>query len=107
MRPHTSRPLPTLNTATIASSIFGPLRNSIRSIFSFPPATSPAAMSAAKQKAQKIVDENSVVVFSKSYCPYCRASKALLNEKHAKYFLMELDEVGEFEFLCEDMTDMD
>jgi len=51
-------------------------------------------MSAAKQKAQKIIDENSVVVFSKSYCPYCRASKSLLNEKHAKFFLLELDEIG-------------
>lgn len=51
-------------------------------------------MSAAKTKAQKIVDENSVVVFSKSYCPYCRATKALLNEKDAKFFLMELDQVG-------------
>ncbi|KEF57941.1 glutaredoxin 3 [Exophiala aquamarina CBS 119918] len=50
-------------------------------------------MSAAKQKAQQIIAQNSVVVFSKSYCPYCRASKALLNEKHAKFFLMELDEV--------------
>ncbi|KIX02018.1 glutaredoxin [Rhinocladiella mackenziei CBS 650.93] len=52
-------------------------------------------MSAAKQKAQQIIDENAVVVFSKSYCPYCRASKSLLNEKHAKYFLMELDEVDD------------
>jgi len=52
-------------------------------------------MSAAKQKAQQIIDENQVVVFSKSYCPYCRASKSLLNEKHAKYFLMELDEVDD------------
>jgi len=52
-------------------------------------------MSAAKTKAQKIIDDNSVVVFSKSYCPYCRASKALLNEKHAKYFLLELDEVDD------------
>lgn len=51
-------------------------------------------MSAAKQKAQQIIDSNSVVVFSKSYCPYCKASKALLNEKGAKYFLMELDQVG-------------
>jgi hypothetical protein len=53
-------------------------------------------MSTAKTKAQKIIDENNVVVFSKSYCPYCKASKALLNEKGAKYFLMELDQVGEF-----------
>src|ERR1700730_5913324 len=53
-------------------------------------------MSTAKTKAQKIIDENNVVVFSKSYCPYCKASKALLNEKCAKYFLMELDQVGKF-----------
>lgn len=51
-------------------------------------------MSAAKQKAQQIIEDNSVVVFSKSYCPYCRATKSLLNDKHAKYFLMELDQVG-------------
>jgi len=52
-------------------------------------------MVSAREKAQKIIEENSVVVFSKSYCPYCRASKTLLNELHAKYFLMELDEVDD------------
>ena len=55
-------------------------------------------MSAAKTKAQKIIDSNNVVVFSKSYCPYCRASKSLLNEKlgsQDQYFLMELDEVDD------------
>ncbi|KAJ9608443.1 Glutaredoxin [Cladophialophora chaetospira] len=52
-------------------------------------------MVSAKEKAQKIIDENGVVVFSKSYCPYCRSSKALLNDLHAKYFLMELDEVDD------------
>ena len=54
-------------------------------------------MSSAKSKAQKIIDENSVVVFSKSYCPYCRATKSLLSEKHAKFFLMELDQVGKLD----------
>ena len=53
-------------------------------------------MSSAKTKAQKIIDENNVVVFSKSYCPYCKSTKALLSEKGAKYYLMELDEVGMF-----------
>ncbi|KAH0830881.1 glutaredoxin [Fonsecaea monophora] len=52
-------------------------------------------MSAAKQKAQQIIDENAVVVFSKSYCPYCRATKSLLNGAHAKYYLLELDEVDD------------
>ncbi|KAK5938629.1 Glutaredoxin [Knufia obscura] len=52
-------------------------------------------MAGAKQKAQQIIDDNKVVVFSKSYCPYCRASKSLLDEKNAKYFLMELDQVSD------------
>lgn len=39
--------------------------------------------------ARKII----TVVFSKSYCSYCRATKALLRESGAAYFLMELDQV--------------
>ncbi|KAL4952978.1 thioredoxin-like protein [Aspergillus filifer] len=52
-------------------------------------------MSAAKTKAQKIIDENGVVVFSKSYCPYCKASKSLLSELGAKYYALELDNVDD------------
>lgn len=51
-------------------------------------------MVSAKDKAQQIIKDNGVVVFSKSYCPYCKASKALLKEQNAKFYLMELDEVG-------------
>jgi hypothetical protein len=32
-----------------------------------------------------------VVVFSKSYCPYCNASKSLLKEQGAKFVALELD----------------
>lgn len=42
-------------------------------------------MEAAKQKAQSLIDENAVVVFSKSYCPYCRASKKTLESAGAKF----------------------
>jgi len=52
-------------------------------------------MSAAKTKAQNIIDENAVAVFSKSYCPYCKATKALLNDMGAKYFSIELDQVDD------------
>ncbi|OJJ57699.1 hypothetical protein ASPSYDRAFT_154788 [Aspergillus sydowii CBS 593.65] len=52
-------------------------------------------MSAAKVKAQKIIDENGVVVFSKSYCPYCKASKSLLSELGAKYYTLELDQTDD------------
>ena len=33
-------------------------------------------------------------VFSKSYCPYCKASKSLLSELGAKPYILELDQIG-------------
>lgn len=57
-------------------------------------------MSAAKTKAQTLINENGVVVFSKSYCPYCTASKKLLNELGAKFTALELDTIGECLFVC-------
>ncbi|KAI0397293.1 putative glutaredoxin [Xylariaceae sp. FL0594] len=62
--------------------------NFIRSFFSSP--VSAETMSAVA-KAQKIIDENAVAVFSKSYCPYCKASKELLDRFGAKYYTIELD----------------
>lgn len=50
-------------------------------------------MADAKTKAQSIIDENAVAVFSKTFCPYCSASKKLLDSLGAKYKLVELDEV--------------
>lgn len=83
-------------------------------------------MSAAKTKAEQIIDENAVgkylppslphptpdlaqllthwyalAVFSKSYCPYCRATKILLTEMGAKYYTIELDQVGELSLVDE------
>jgi len=52
-------------------------------------------MSAAKTKAQSIIDENAVAVFSKSWCPYCKAAKALLNENGVKFYTIELDQVDD------------
>jgi len=57
-------------------------------------------------KAQAIIDENPVVVFSKSYCPYCKSSKALLSENGAKYFLMELDQVEDGAAIQDALEDM-
>ncbi|KAJ5834473.1 Glutaredoxin [Penicillium robsamsonii] len=48
-------------------------------------------MSAAKTRAQSLINDNAVVVFSKSYCPYCDASKKLLDSLNAKYTTLELD----------------
>ncbi|OQE47569.1 hypothetical protein PENCOP_c001G06721 [Penicillium coprophilum] len=48
-------------------------------------------MSAAKTRAQSLINDNAVVVFSKSYCPYCTSSKKLLDSLDAKYTTLELD----------------
>ncbi|KAJ5724045.1 hypothetical protein N7488_002080 [Penicillium malachiteum] len=52
-------------------------------------------MSAAKTRAQNLIDENGVMVFSKSYCPYCISTKKLLKEVGAKYEVIELDQDSE------------
>jgi thiol-disulfide isomerase/thioredoxin len=36
------------------------------------------------------------VVFSKSYCPYCKQTKKTLDDLNAEYELLELDEVCKF-----------
>ncbi|KAL1589594.1 hypothetical protein WHR41_01707 [Cladosporium halotolerans] len=50
---------------------------------------------AAKTKAQDIIDNNAVAVFSKSYCPYCKATKSLLSEAGAKPYILELDQIDD------------
>jgi glutaredoxin 3 len=47
-----------------------------------------------------------IAVFSKSYCPYCRATKSLLTELGAKFYTIELDQVGEFTSIVELKLDM-
>ncbi|PQE32700.1 glutaredoxin protein [Rutstroemia sp. NJR-2017a WRK4] len=52
-------------------------------------------MSAAQTKAEDIINSNAVAVFSKSYCPYCKATKQLLSSMDAKFYAIELDQVDD------------
>ncbi|CAA6665531.1 unnamed protein product [Spirodela intermedia] len=51
----------------------------------------PAATGMALEKAKEIVSNDPVVVFSKSYCPYCTRVKKLLRQLGASYKVVELD----------------
>ena len=51
-------------------------------------------MEAATKKAQQLIDDNGVMVFSKSYCPYCRNSKRILEGLGANYKTYELNQEG-------------
>lgn len=53
-------------------------------------------MEAAKTKAQSLIDDNAVMVFSKSYCPYCRASKNTLQKAGATFKVYELNEESQY-----------
>ncbi|KAI5310407.1 hypothetical protein KEM55_007472 [Ascosphaera atra] len=53
------------------------------------------ANAAAKEKALKMINDNAVVVFSKTYCPYCTATKNLLRDAKAKFTLLELDTIDD------------
>jgi len=50
------------------------------------------ASSMAVAKAQALISENALVVFSKSYCPYCVSVKSLLKSVGAEAKVIELDE---------------
>ncbi|KAI3761917.1 hypothetical protein L1987_52340 [Smallanthus sonchifolius] len=45
----------------------------------------------ASAKAKDLVSTNPVVVFSKSYCPYCVSVKKLLTELGSSFKAIELD----------------
>nr|XP_043621751.1 glutaredoxin-C4 [Erigeron canadensis] len=41
---------------------------------------------------KKTVSSHSIVIFSKSYCPYCKRAKAVFKELNKKPYVIELDE---------------
>ncbi|KAL7785477.1 glutaredoxin [Trichoderma ceciliae] len=65
--------------------------NFFRSIFTSAVKLSPEARMASVKEVQRIIDQNNVVVFSKTWCPYCKATKQTLNELKAEYKVVELD----------------
>ncbi|KAI5458494.1 thioredoxin-like protein [Mariannaea sp. PMI_226] len=52
-------------------------------------------MADATQKVQQLINDNAVVVFSKSYCPYCKATKSTLSSLDADFVVLELDQIAD------------
>ncbi|THV05630.1 glutaredoxin, partial [Dendrothele bispora CBS 962.96] len=53
---------------------------------------------AAKDLVETALNDNKVVVFSKSYCPYCHATKSLFNDNFSNVVpvkIYELDLIDE------------
>ncbi|KAE9055097.1 hypothetical protein PF007_g32423, partial [Phytophthora fragariae] len=64
-------------------------------------------MVSAKETVEVQIAASPVVVYSKSYCPYCTKTKTLLKELGAKFDVVELDQVAggsEQQDALEDLT---
>ncbi|CDH50081.1 glutaredoxin [Lichtheimia corymbifera JMRC:FSU:9682] len=45
-----------------------------------------------EQLVEDIIKNNKVAVFSKSYCPFCKRAKELLQSLGVEFFVIELDQ---------------
>ncbi|CAH0563414.1 unnamed protein product [Brassicogethes aeneus] len=45
-----------------------------------------------KDYVQSVIKSDKIVIFSKSYCPYCTMAKEVFDKIKEKYTLIELDE---------------
>ncbi|KFK28026.1 hypothetical protein AALP_AA8G462100 [Arabis alpina] len=52
-------------------------------------------METAMNRAKEIVSSYPVVVFSKTYCPYCKKVKQLLTQLGASFEVLELNEMSD------------
>jgi len=48
-------------------------------------------MATIRDKVEGLIADSGVMIFSKSYCPYCRATKRLLENLGSSYAVLELD----------------
>ena len=48
-----------------------------------------------KSLVDKQIEDNTVLVYSKSYCPYCKQTKKTLSELGASFLAVELDEIDD------------
>ncbi|CAI0627982.1 unnamed protein product [Linum tenue] len=51
-----------------------------------------ASAASPKSFVKKTIKSHQIVIFSKSYCPYCRRAKAVFKELNQKPYVVELDE---------------
>ncbi|PIN02674.1 Glutaredoxin [Handroanthus impetiginosus] len=83
-----------------ASSVYVPLALKFISVLTFLAALwlssySPGVEAKSKSPAafvKKTISSHSIVIFSKSYCPYCRRAKAVFKELNQEPYVVELDE---------------
>ncbi|KAK9093537.1 hypothetical protein Syun_028448 [Stephania yunnanensis] len=73
-------------TSLVISALFASLCVSSSSYVSASAASTPEAF------VKKAISSHNIVIFSKSYCPYCKRAKAVFKELNQAPHVIELDE---------------
>ena len=53
------------------------------------------------EMVDQYIKDNKVMMFSKSTCPFCTKIKKLFEQEKIQYEVLELDQIGEFEYIME------
>ena len=60
-----------------------------------PPTTTTEDLNEALSVADQNIKANAIMVFSKSYCPFCNKVKHMFEDKGLAYKALELDQMGQ------------
>ncbi|KAL7435557.1 hypothetical protein ACHAXM_004716 [Skeletonema potamos] len=61
---------------------------------------------AVRSKIEDLISDNAVLMFSFTTCPFCIKAKAILDEKGAKYTVLELDQIADGKAIRAEMGEM-
>lgn len=74
----------------------GPQKNALSSFVASRSSRSPTTLRMSQDEfAKSEIESNTVVVFSKSYCPYCTKTKELFTSMGVDFKVHELDKMGD------------
>ena len=60
-----------------------------------PPTATSDDLSEASNEIEQYIKSNSIMIFSKSYCPFCNKVKQMFSDKGLSFKSIELDEMGQ------------
>ena len=60
-----------------------------------PPTATAEGLSEASNLVEQNIKTNAIMIFSKSYCPFCNKVKEMFNDKGLSYVAIELDQMGQ------------
>jgi len=71
------------------------LFNRLSSLFYSTAAANPALAMSVKETVENAIQNNKIVIFSKSWCPHCESAKRLLGSIKNEIYISELDKIEE------------